>query len=115
MGRALSRRALMGGAVASAAALTFLRAKTTAAKPMIHEVRITSFTFEPEHLEVSVGDIIRWTNEDLPPHTATALEFGWDTAEIEKGASAEVTVTEGMETAYFCVFHPHMTGTLSIS
>ena len=52
--------------------------------------------------------------EDLAPHTATAMEFGWDTNELTKDQSAEITVTNEMETDYFCVFHPHMKGSIEI-
>ena len=100
------------GAVAAAAAL-----KATpgpAATPKIHEVRITRFKFVPERVEVRVGDTIRWINDDLAPHTATADEYGWDTGEIAQNQSAEVEVTEDMETTYFCVFHPHMKGEIAI-
>ncbi len=41
---------------------------------------------------------MRWTNFDIAPHTA----------------SAEITVTDDMETTYFCVFHPHMKRTIEI-
>ena len=51
---------------------------------------------------------------DLAPHTATADEVGWDTEELDRGQSAEVIVTEDMEIRYFCVFHPHMKGSLEI-
>lgn len=110
-----SRRRVMVGAVASAAALAVTRMQVRAAGPVVHDVRIKAFAFMPERLNVSVGDTIRWTNEDLAPHTATAVEFGWDTGEIVTGASAEIDVTAGMETAYFCAFHPRMLGRLVIS
>ncbi|GLO69095.1 amicyanin [Phaeobacter inhibens] len=114
MEKNLSRRNVMVGAVASAAAFTLSSANVQAAEPVVHDVRIKRFKFSPRQLEVSVGDTIRWTNEDLAPHTATANEFGWDTKEIIKGASAEIEVSEGMETEYFCVFHPNMKATIVI-
>lgn len=110
-----SRRRVMVGAVASAAALTLPRTLVLAAVPVVHEVKIKAFAFSSEILNVSVGDTIQWTNEDLAPHTATADEFGWDTGEIVNGASASIEVTEGMETTYFCSFHPHMKGTIVIN
>ena len=109
-----SRRKVMVGAVASATALALGSAKAKASEPVMHEIRIKSFSFSPKNLQISVGDIIRWTNEDLAPHTATADEFGWDTEEIATNASAEVVVSEGMETSYFCAYHPHMKGTIEI-
>ena len=110
-----SRRSALVGAVASATALTFSRTKVNAAEPVTHDVQIKQFAFEPANLEVHVGDTIRWTNKDLAPHTATANEFGWDTGELVNGASAEIVITETMETSYFCAFHPHMTGKLTIT
>ena len=108
----LSRRDVVCGAVASAAVLTAMPLRS--AEPVVHDVAIRSFKFEPAQLQVHIGDTIRWTNHDVAPHTATADEFGWDTEEIAKDASGEITVTEGMETSYFCAFHPHMKGSIEI-
>ncbi|MBI1495428.1 plastocyanin/azurin family copper-binding protein [Halocynthiibacter styelae] len=107
-----SRRQVIGGAAATAAALTTTSLRSDV--PIVHEVAILTFKFEPQHLRVHVGDTIRWTNHDLAPHTATADQFGWDTGEIAKDEIAEVIVTAGMETSYFCAFHPHMKGTIEI-
>lgn len=112
MEQALSRRNLIGGAAASAVALTTTSLRATA--PTIHDVAITTFRFEPATVRVHVGDTIRWTNHDLAPHTATADAFGWDTAEIVNGATGEIAVTADMETSYFCAFHPHMKGAIEI-
>jgi plastocyanin len=107
----VTRRDAVLGAVAFAAvpraALAFASSKT-------HDVQIQGFAFVPNSVQVQVGDIIRWTNEDLAPHTATADEFGWDTAALSQGASSAITVTQDMETSYFCVFHPQMKATIEI-
>lgn len=114
MESAISRRNVMVGAVASATVHSLAGSQVEAARRVVHDVRIKAFKFAPDRLDVSVGDIIRWTNEDLAPHTATADDFGWDTHEIVNGANAEVLVTEEMEATYFCAHHPHMKGTLVI-
>lgn len=104
----------MVGVAASAVTLAASN-KTAAAKtPRTHDIVIKSFTFEPQSVTVQVGDTIRWTNEDLAPHTATASEAGWDTGELAKGQSATILVTHGMQTSYFCAFHPHMKGTIEV-
>ena len=108
-----SRRALLGGAAVAAAALS-LPLRDALAGPVTHEVRIKGFVFEPADLEVRIGDTVRWINDDLAPHTATAQEFGWDTGPLERGQTGEVTVIDGMEVDYFCVFHPHMVARLRI-
>lgn len=80
----------------------------------VREVKIKSFAFEPAHIQARPGDVIRWTNMDFVPHTATASEFGWDTDALAQGDSGEIVVTTQMETSYFCVFHPHMKGTIEV-
>lgn len=112
MRSSLTRRGVLGGAAASAVVLTTARAH--ACTPVVHEIAIREFAFEPDMVQVAVGDTIRWSNHDLAPHTATADQLGWDTGEIAKGDTIEITVTEGMETSYFCAFHPHMKGAIEI-
>lgn len=111
MGKSVSRRDVMVGAAAFAAVLT---PTASAAENSVHEVEIKSFGFEPAHIQVHLGDTIRWTNRDLAPHTATADKFDWDTDELAQGEIGEVVVTKDMETSYFCVFHPHMKGTIEV-
>ena len=112
MEKCLSRRNVMAGAAASAVVLTTTSLQASGAT--IHDIAIRAFSFDPPFVQARVGDRIRWTNHDLAPHTATADEFGWDTEEISQGATGEITVSEDMETSYFCAFHPHMTGRIEI-
>jgi len=107
-----SRRDVLVGTAALTAVLTPLA--TAAHGSKVHDVQIKSFKFDPAHLQVSPGDTIRWTNKDVVPHTATADEYGWDTGALGKDEAGEIVVTEGMETSYFCVFHPNMKGTIEI-
>ena len=108
------RRDVLVGAAAYAGALVVSSAIGQAAEPQTHDVTIKSFKFEPKHIAVKAGDTIRWTNKDLAPHTATATESGWDTDKIAKGDHRSIIVTDEMETSYFCVFHPHMKGTIEL-
>lgn len=114
MNTPITRRGALVGAVATATALILARSVQADTAQVVHEIRIKDFKFDPEQIDVKTGDTISWINDDLAPHTATASEFGWDTGELSGGDSAEVLVTSDMETTYFCVFHPHMVGTLSI-
>lgn len=106
----VKRRQFLAGAVGLPIALAGI-GKLAAAGPsstVIHDVRITKFKFEPAKLEVKPGDKVRWTNDDLSPHTATAKDKSWDTKGIKKGQSKTVDVTDGMATDYFCIYHPAM-------
>jgi plastocyanin len=110
----ITRRDVMVGAAASAGALIISSSNGFAASPKNHVVKITSFEFVPQNVVVSVGDTISWINEDLAPHTATADEGGWDTGEMAKNDTKSITVTSGMETSYFCAYHPHMKGKIEL-
>lgn len=114
MAAKIIRRDVLVGTVTSVAVLTVSVSIGSSAVPKIHDVNIKFFKFEPEHIAVKAGDTIRWTNKDLAPHTATAREGSWDTGEIVKGDSLSIVVREGMETSYFCAFHPHMAGTIDL-
>lgn len=115
----MKRRIFLARAAAAIAAAAFptlhvIRPGYAVAKSRTHRVEISGFKFTPDKLEVSVGDTITWVNRDIAPHTATATEGGWDTGELVKGAEASITVTAGMETSYFCAFHPMMKAQLAV-
>ena len=100
-------------AAASAAAIAFPRSGG-AHSPRTHVVRIKAFRFQPAVLSVRAGDRIRWINDDIAPHTATATDESWDTGELKRGEAAEITVRKEMKRSYFCRFHPVMKAKLEI-
>lgn len=108
------RRVLAGMAGLVALPLAATRAAAHGGLPcgVLHEVEIQSFAFSPDVLRVAKGDSIRWTNRDLAPHTATAMDGAWDTGLIAEGESVTLTVEKGMAGPYHCLFHPAMHGTL---
>lgn len=109
----MNRRCFLASAVGLPIALAGI-GKAPAAEPndgVIHDVRITKFKFVPAMLEVRTGDTVRWTNDDLSPHTATAKDKSWSTAGIKQGQSEMIVVTADMATAYFCIYHPTMRAT----
>lgn len=109
----INRRHVLLGASAFGALGVYIP-NSLACTLKVHDVKIKAFRFEPKKLIVHVGDTIRWTNEDLAPHTATAMDGSWDTGEIGKGESKSILVSEGMELSYFCAFHPHMKGEIQL-
>jgi plastocyanin len=106
-----TRRDVFMGAAACAVAL----ASPARATPVVHVVEIKKLKFQPQHLTVKLGDTIRWINKDLAPHTATAIQRGWDSARLKKNETFELTVTAEMETAYFCIYHPHMKASFQVA
>lgn len=75
---------------------------------------MSRFVFVPERVEIGIGDTVVWINEDIAPHTATARDGSWETEPLEAGASERITFETPGDFAYFCAFHPHMTGTVSV-
>ena len=104
-----SRRGVLAGAAAFAVAPTL----APLAAPAIHLVEIWQLKFVPETIKVRPGEIIRWVNMDIAPHTVTALDRSWDSKRMKKRKHFELTVTETTELDYFCIFHPHMKGTIA--
>ena len=78
-------------------------------------VSIIDFAFEPAELTVSAGSAVTWTNNGAAPHTATASDQSFDTSVLNPGDNASHTFTEPGEFAYFCAFHPSMTGTVIVT
>ncbi|WP_143218670.1 cupredoxin domain-containing protein [Achromobacter xylosoxidans] len=77
-----------------------------------HVVTIEGMQFTPAELAVKRGDKVTWINKDLVPHTATAVSRAFDSGVIAAGASWTYTVREEGSSAYVCLFHPTMQGTL---
>jgi plastocyanin len=78
------------------------------------EIRIASFAFDPTRVEVLVGDSITWTNADIAPHTATAENGAWDTGALKRDGRGRLTFDAPGEYPYFCAYHPHMKGTVTV-
>lgn len=119
MTRLVKRRQLLTQSMAAAAAMVTLSSaraigseQTTTG--VTHQVEITRFKFKPDNLSVKPGDTIVWTNKDIAPHTATGNDESWDTGEIVRNGSKSILVVSGMQTGYFCRFHPNMKASLQI-
>jgi plastocyanin/mono/diheme cytochrome c family protein len=80
----------------------------------VHHVTISSFKFDPPTVEVHVGDIIEWKNEDFAAHSATAKDRSFDTGRIEPDKVARVVAKKAGRFPYFCRHHLPMKGTLIV-
>lgn len=83
--------------------------------PQRHVVDIRGMTFEPQVLEIRLGDTVVWINRDIVPHTATATRTaGWNTGPLLQGESGRHVPRNKGEDPYFCELHPTMSGNLII-
>lgn len=80
--------------------------------PQVHTVIISDFKFTPSILQVKPGDKIIWVNQDIVPHTATAIDKSWDTGIIVSQGRKEMAVTKIQTLSYYCFYHPVMTAKL---
>lgn len=57
-------------------------------------VVIDHFKYQPDTLEIHVGDTVEWKNVDIVPHTASAVNRkAFDSGSIAKGSSWPFTFT----------------------
>ncbi len=77
-------------------------------------VTIVQMKFGPMPAAVHIGDTIVWQNNDILRHTATARDSSFN-VDLPAGTSARTVVGQAGSFAFFCKFHPGMTGTLMVS
>jgi len=77
-----------------------------------HIVTIRGMRYEPKHLEVRLGDTVRWLNQDALPHTVTSgagrevLRTPLDSPYLMPGDSFQYTFPAAGRYEYLC--QPHM-------
>jgi plastocyanin len=81
---------------------------------------LTTDAYSPNPVQVSTGATVTWTNDDAQPHTATSGENAtpdgtFDSGIMAPAATFEHTFAAAGEYPYFCILHPNMVGTVSVS
>jgi plastocyanin len=99
-----------GWAPSSAFAAIPATAPATTQAPTVHVIVLDKMMFGPMPTGVRAGDIIEWANHDIFEHSATARDGSFD-VDLKPGATVRTTAKAG-SFAFFCKFHPGMTGTL---
>lgn len=88
----------------------------------------TDTAYDPNPIEITVGETIVWTNDDRAFHTVTSGEAGDEdagqifdsgftgtTAMTTKGKTFEHTFDIAGEYPYYCILHPGMVGTVVVT
>lgn len=89
---------------------------------------LTDTAYNPNPVEITIGQTVVWTNDDAAFHTVTSGEVGaadvgkefdsgltGPTALTSKGKTFEHTFEVVGEYPYFCTLHPGMVGTVVVS
>lgn len=100
--------------LAFAAAIAALLASASWAASAEYTVIVSDMAFGPLPEQLRVGDTLVWRNDDIFAHTATARDGGFD-VDLPAKTSASMVVGSAGSFAFFCKFHPGMTGTLAVA
>jgi plastocyanin len=73
-----------------------------------------SNSYNPNPVEVKVGETVTWINDDSGRHTATSTDGTFDSGIMGKGQSFSYTFDKAGEYSYFCTLHPNMVGTVVV-
>jgi plastocyanin len=72
-------------------------------------------SFNPNPVEVKVGETVTWINDDSGRHTVTSKDGVFESELMGQGQSFSFTFDEAGEYSYFCSPHPGMTGTVVVT
>ena len=79
-----------------------------------HTVEIKGMEFSPKTLTIKAGDKVKFINQDSDPHTASATDGRFESGELQQGQSEVVTFEKADTYAYYCMFHPSMSGKIIV-
>ena len=111
---------MTGAGNATNATMTGAGNATTSVSMVPGASTLTTDVFSPNPIQVSVGSTVTWTNNDAQAHTVNSgnspTQSGlFNSPIMAPQATFEYTFTEAGEVPYFCILHPNMVGTVSVS
>jgi plastocyanin len=94
--------------------------------PAIHEGITVSIvgssgrnSYNPNPIEIKVGDTVTWINNDSSPHTVTSSSndgsITFDSDVLRRGETFSFTFDKEGQYPYLCTLHPSMVGTVVVS
>ena len=82
--------------------------------PKTYTVTIDKMKFGALPASVRIGDTIMWVNKDMFRHTATARDNSFN-VDLAPGARGTTKLTKAGMIAFYCRYHPGMTGRLAVA
>ena len=98
----------------AAAVLALPPATPAAAAPKVHTIIIDKMKFGPAPAGIHVGDTIIWVNRDMFKHSATARDKSFN-VQLPPGTSGKTVIRHSGTIPFYCIYHPGMTGSLSVA
>ena len=76
-------------------------------------------SYNPNPIEIKVGDTVTWINNDSSPHTVTSSSndssITFDSDVLRRGEMFSFTFDKEGQYPYLCTLHPSMVGTVVVS
>jgi plastocyanin len=82
---------------------------------VVSEVSVVDVAFQPAEVTVPAGTTVDWANEDPFAHTVTARDGAFDSGTLDGGETFSRRFETPGAYEYFCVIHPSMTGTVTVT
>jgi len=98
----------------AAAVLALPPATPSAAAPRAHTIVIDKMKFGPAPAGIRSGDTIIWVNRDMFKHSATARDKSFN-VQLPPGTSGKTVIRHSETIAFYCIYPPGMTGSLSVA
>jgi plastocyanin len=83
--------------------------------PDTGSVSIIDRSFRPASFSIATGGTIEWSNDDGEAHTVTATDSAFDSGILNGGATFSEVFPAPGSFPYFCLIHPEMRGTITVS
>ena len=84
-----------------------------------NEVKIVGIkhenSFDPNPIDVRVGDSVTWTNDHHEGHTVTSTSSEFNSGDIQPGQSFRHTFDKSGTFDYYCIIHPSMVGKVTVT
>jgi plastocyanin len=71
--------------------------------------------FEPPHLEVRAGTLVRWQNQGTDDHDVVAEDLSFESPVLKPGETFERDFSAPGTFPYLCDLHEGMVGTVVVS
>jgi plastocyanin len=76
-------------------------------------------SYNPNPIEIKVGDTVTWINNDSSPHTVTSSSdednITFDSDVLRRGETFSFTFDQEGQYPYLCTLHPSMIGTVVVT
>ena len=89
-------------------------ASPAAAASRVHTIIIDKLKFGPVPAGIRAGDTILWVNRDFLKHTATARDKSFN-IDLPPRTSGKTVIRHAGMIPFYCIYHPGMTGSLSVA